>query len=342
MEKVVYILGAGFSAPLGIPVMSNFIVKAKDLYFSDQEKYGHFDEIFTLLNQMSVIKNYFKTDLYNIEEILSILEMNNYLSGSSDSEKFKVFLNDVIEHYTPIEKNVESLPGNWYDFVFGRGPTRGYVNFVAELFNLSIRKIGSSNNTDLIFEPIKNPNVDYSVISLNYDLVLENALYFLSNNYYNSKHISFNKDLEDVPNTVRLSKLHGCIELGNIVPPTWNKSSNSQLANTWKAAQKQLREANHIRIIGYSLPISDSYMKYMIKSSLLESKHLKSLDVITLDPTGEVKERYDDFIDFNYYKFKNGNVTNYLENLKPQSDFSNRGERIYNLLETTHSDFMYS
>ncbi|WP_175406349.1 hypothetical protein [Bacillus sp. FJAT-27264] len=29
MEKVVYILGAGFSAPLGIPVMSNFIMKAK-------------------------------------------------------------------------------------------------------------------------------------------------------------------------------------------------------------------------------------------------------------------------------------------------------------------------
>lgn len=42
-EKVVYILGAGFSAPLGLPVMSNFLVKSKDLYFSDTEKYKRFN-----------------------------------------------------------------------------------------------------------------------------------------------------------------------------------------------------------------------------------------------------------------------------------------------------------
>jgi len=32
MDKVVYFLGAGFSAPLGLPVTSNFIVKSKDMY----------------------------------------------------------------------------------------------------------------------------------------------------------------------------------------------------------------------------------------------------------------------------------------------------------------------
>ena len=29
MEKVVYLLGAGFSAPLGIPVMGNFLTRSK-------------------------------------------------------------------------------------------------------------------------------------------------------------------------------------------------------------------------------------------------------------------------------------------------------------------------
>ena len=31
-EKVVYILGAGFSAQFGLPVMSNFLEKSKDMY----------------------------------------------------------------------------------------------------------------------------------------------------------------------------------------------------------------------------------------------------------------------------------------------------------------------
>src|SRR5512145_2907453 len=35
MNKIAYILGAGFSAYADLPVMSNFIDKAKDIYFSD-------------------------------------------------------------------------------------------------------------------------------------------------------------------------------------------------------------------------------------------------------------------------------------------------------------------
>ena len=46
MEKVVYLLGAGFSAPIGIPVMRNFLTKSRDLYYSDQSKFAHFQEIF--------------------------------------------------------------------------------------------------------------------------------------------------------------------------------------------------------------------------------------------------------------------------------------------------------
>jgi hypothetical protein len=30
IEKVTYILGAGFSAPLGLPVMGDFLLKSKD------------------------------------------------------------------------------------------------------------------------------------------------------------------------------------------------------------------------------------------------------------------------------------------------------------------------
>ncbi len=44
-DRVVYLLGAGFSAPLGLPVMSNFLMKSKDMYFSDPERFSTFKEV---------------------------------------------------------------------------------------------------------------------------------------------------------------------------------------------------------------------------------------------------------------------------------------------------------
>ncbi|MDI6784013.1 MAG: hypothetical protein QME64_07980 [bacterium] len=64
MERVVYFLGAGFSAPLGLPVMSNFLMLSKDMFFKD-DKYKYFDEVFKTIKEMAVIKNYFDADLFN-------------------------------------------------------------------------------------------------------------------------------------------------------------------------------------------------------------------------------------------------------------------------------------
>ena len=40
-DRGVYIVGAGFSAPLGLPVMSNFLMKSKDMYPLDPERFGY-------------------------------------------------------------------------------------------------------------------------------------------------------------------------------------------------------------------------------------------------------------------------------------------------------------
>lgn len=79
MERVVYLLGAGFSAPLGIPVMSNFLIKSRDLYRLDQTRYAHFKEVFDTISELSVIETFYSADLLNIEEILSVLEIREYL-----------------------------------------------------------------------------------------------------------------------------------------------------------------------------------------------------------------------------------------------------------------------
>ncbi|MHA6167137.1 SIR2 family protein [Bacillus mojavensis] len=339
MEKVVYVLGAGFSAPLGLPVMSNFILKAKDIYFSNEEEYSHFKEVFDLLNNMSIIKNFFNTDLYNIEEILSILEMNEYINENGEFERFKKFIADVIEYTTPQYLQMKSIPSNWQEYILGQtNLSRLYGTFISNLSNLEVEEVSSTFDYSRNFIWSKtSANTEYSIISLNYDLVIENYFEYIKNSF------TLESNTEDLLN---ISKLHGCVKKGNIVPPTWNKSSNRELLKEWQRAWNLLKNANQIRIIGYSLPITDSYIKYFLKSAMLESKHLKNLDVITLDNEQcETKSRYDDFVDFNYYRFKNGDILEYLRKLHHlQFNTVESRDKVYkfDVLEKHHSNFMSS
>jgi len=68
-NRIVYILGAGFSAPLGLPVMSNFLELSKDIYFSTEDnsnEFLHFKKVFDTIRSMNVAKSYFNSDLSNI------------------------------------------------------------------------------------------------------------------------------------------------------------------------------------------------------------------------------------------------------------------------------------
>lgn len=345
MERIVYLIGAGFSAPLGIPVMSNFLMKSKDMYFSNPKKFEYFKSVFDTISKVSVVKNYYSADLFNIEEILSILEMQEYLDNG-DAEIFKKYISDVIQYYTPlIEKHPKKFKKNWREFFLGTNylfKTYGY--FVSNILNL---KISQDEHGDLWYSSIPDPRYKYSIISLNYDLVFENIVRFLQDNYYKKSDIGFkyNLDKEFDYNSIYLAKIHGCVEQGNIIPPTWNKNTNQKLLSTWKLAKKLLEEANHIRILGYSLPISDSYIKFLLKAAILNSSHLKTIDVVTLDPDGAAKQRYCDFIKFNYFQFKNRDINEYLymnEKLQKGSKKFNEGNEMeLCYLEDAHKFFIY-
>jgi hypothetical protein len=102
MDKIVYLLGAGFSRPLGLPIMSDFMDKAKDLYFSNKPEYKYFYDVFTRIKNLSYIMRFYDADLNNIEEILSTLEMQRLLGDNEDQKiDFINFLIDVIASHTP-------------------------------------------------------------------------------------------------------------------------------------------------------------------------------------------------------------------------------------------------
>jgi len=307
MERVTYIVGAGFSAPLGLPVMSNFVAKSKDLYFSSPEKYPVFKKVFDQIKELSYAKNYYSTDLLNIEEILSIQEMADFLEGRRLSNDFISYIVDTISTYTP-----DLLPreraANWYSHVFGGSrDTEALGLFVASLLGITFE---SGEGTRIVDDTVNNTK--YSVISLNYDMVFENYADFLSSTFESSQanNLSFETDSYDPEwRNCHLAKLHGSVHKGDIVPPTWAKGTHPSIVNTWKNAYQILKNSNHIRFVGYSLPVADSYLKYLLKSAVVDAPHLKSLDVICLDGYGDVRKRYESFFSLSSFRFKNASIT---------------------------------
>jgi hypothetical protein len=126
MERVVYILGAGFSAPLGLPVVRNFLFRAKDLFFQEPRGREYFHEVFQEIDRLSKIKHYFDSDQFDIEEILSILEMGEQFEGRRLREKdlFVRFLIDVVKSHSKSLPHFHSPPPSPTPF---SAPWNGYL-----------------------------------------------------------------------------------------------------------------------------------------------------------------------------------------------------------------------
>jgi hypothetical protein len=348
MENVVYMLGAGFSAPLGLPVMNDFLLKAKDMYALDAKKYAYFENVFQKINSMAVTKSYYDADLFNIEEILSILEMRERLAGA-DTKTFVEFLCDVIDYYTPAVPTPRLETANWFDTVLG--PWTHYFALAGSLLGIRLwTSTDPIHDIAVDISQLPNRKCSYAVVSLNYDLVLEymakaiNAMTTKPGSvkcYFGKPDDDGGAGEEKI--IVPLAKLHGSTHTRHVIAPTWNKGleSDSTIVETWATALKLLREANHIRIIGYSLPESDAYIRYLLKAAVIESPHLKSFDVICSDSSGQTRERYKAFVTFKYFRFAHGLTQDYLSNVfeRKSADIPSMSVT-FDGLERAHEDFI--
>jgi hypothetical protein len=325
MERVVYLLGAGFSAPLGLPVMSNFLEKSRDMFSKHPDRYQYFPNLFEQIKKFSFVKNYYNSDLFNIEEIFSIVEMASQLEGEALKDDFINYLSDVVEFYTPLIVPYGSeLPSNWDRVIFSNNQIQNnYGLFVAALLNLRIKakmiKSYQQKIRELQIERMNKSETVYAVITLNYDKVLENFSecrypYLSSQKDQLIFASELNDEIKPFSNQTILAKLHGSVGLDNVVPPTWSKGVDQKIQPAWRMAYKALVEATQIRIIGYSLPEADAYVKYLLKAAIMKTPHLKRFDVLCMDDiNGTVRQRYDKFVAFPGYLFQAKSVTDYLE-----------------------------
>lgn len=354
MEKIVYFTGAGFSAPLGLPVMGNFYFKSWDMFSANPEKYKHFTEIFKEIQRISVTKNYYSGDLFNVEEILSILEMRAQLEGSKLKKAFVRYLCDVVEFHTPELKPYGLIPTNWHGFLFGEPNSmyRRIATFVANILNLTVEQMhhDADPTERFLVHSRETDSYHYAIVTVNYDRVIEQIVDYLNTTFSprGPRRIGFG-ELADIEKSAwelpALVKLHGSVDSRTIVPPTWSKGVHKEILLAWRSAHSLLREATQIRILGYSLPLADANVKYLLKSSVTESPQLKAIDVICCDPDGTVKTRYESFVEFRDFRFRPAKLEDYFGAVVKAIGEPHKlpGKTMtFDHLEGAHSDFMES
>ena len=80
-----------------------------------------------------------------------------------------------------------------------------------------------------------------------------------------------------------------------IVPPTWEKSHYyEEIGNVWLRAGIELEGADNIVVIGYSLPDTDQFFKYLYAIGTLSGKRLRKF--IVINPDMNALERYHNFL----------------------------------------------
>ncbi len=78
-----------------------------------------------------------------------------------------------------------------------------------------------------------------------------------------------------------------------IVPPTWNKTQyHGQLAEVWRRASAVLSEAENVFVVGYSLPETDAFFRYLYALGSEGKTRLKRFWVFDPDPSGTVEPRF--------------------------------------------------
>ena len=138
MERVVYILGAGFSAPIGIPTVANFIQKARDLYTQGPDKFSRFRQTLDDIHGLARVKNLFHTDTFDLEEVLSILQTEKDFGKTGGAQAFIELIKGVIEASTPTPptENVRPIQASLFSLRSDISAWDSYIYFVASLFRL--------------------------------------------------------------------------------------------------------------------------------------------------------------------------------------------------------------
>lgn len=322
MAKVLFVLGAGASRSIGVPVMAEFLDQAESLLRSQPRSIAsaEFELAFKVLAALQVVHAKSVADLLNVESLFNLVEMGRLigrLPGTSTPEEIEAagkavrrLLAQTIDRNCRFELKDDQIQ-----------PTGPYLTLATHIRKHQAR------------EP-----ADWAFVTFNYDLALDYAL------HWSTLKVDYGFQASaPVPDSVGLFKLHGSLnwttcscgeifpvpwehfhglrphrldettgylpvtdrlpgashscgrqDTSNepaIVPPSWNKTQYQKgFARVWSRAAAELAAAENIVVIGYSLPESDAFFHDLFRLGLSGPTRVRRFVVI--DPSRDAHERF--------------------------------------------------
>jgi len=330
MSKTVFILGAGASKESGAPLMNEFLDSARELYSSYKirdEYRGDFERVFRGISELQKIHSKSVLDIYNIESVFATFEMGRLigkLPGSPEADQIDELINSTkrliyvtLNRRTPLNnthKTVNPIPNTSYhnliqlllqfekidsekpsiitfNYDLAADYAIHYNNYTSDYSidssskgkSIKILKLHGSLNWFSSAEEIVPFELGEIMKWYNFELLGEGPIYldFLDKVKRNNNAISYkNKKIKVEPEPL-------------IIPPTWNKTEanyNIGIRKVWNQSAKELSEAENIFIIGYSLPETDYFFKYLFAIGTEGEKILKKIWVF--NPDLEVEKKF--------------------------------------------------
>lgn len=352
-RHTVFILGAGFSRAAGAPLMSGFIPAmrkaATSSLVSDAERLKLLKAL-QFRESAAKLSDNLQMDLENVEHLFSLLDALRVGGGSDFASKpptradFTDALLRTLEVFGRLTPTGSTW--DWRDPCFVNPDMEdkedGTPCFEGDwLYQSFVSLLEPSSDGGSYFGD--------SIISFNYDLILDYSLYghtyridyglppdtrfehphdpgtklnghvrlyklhgsanWLRCKTHKKLFTSSLIPLEDEPRTSRLAtdKLTCpfCREAKSkndrarthealIVPPTWNKgTAGGWMKSVWNAALRDLQAASDIVVIGYSMPETDVFFKYLLAAGL---KHGNGTRFYLLNPDEDVANRFRRFL----------------------------------------------
>lgn len=325
MNRIVFILGAGASKEAGGPTMREFLDVAEKIRERQNGRTReHFDLVFKAIAELQGVLAKSALDLDNIEAIFAAFEMAQLfgkLGNLKDDElhTLTTAIKSVI--VTTLESEISfTMRGERLQ------PPTPYGSFAGLLRNL----VRPSNALPLVnaislmtfnYELALDYALHFNSLNASYCLTPDAATSQVS---LLKLHGSFNwtqcpncKFIQSVDITTLMSgmrwflleedrtlpisftsRLPQCTKCGQasapeplIIPPTWNKTQHyAEIKNVWSVAARQLAEAEQIVVIGYSLPDTDQFFRYLYALGTVGPTRLKRFWIINPDP--KIQERF--------------------------------------------------
>lgn len=322
-DNTVVVLGAGASRAAGGPLMADFLDVAERLSKAPgNPDVESFSMVFEAIAELQAVHSKAELDLLNVESVFAAFEMAALFAQplgrlpAEDVARLPNALRSVIARTLDMSIRFKFASKS------GWAPPPGYGDMVGQIAK-RYQRTGSfptilTFNYDVALDfalYIAGFRVDYGLDddgegnfnlfklhgSLNWALCpgcgevvpLSMQEYF---NRYSMFYATHPTDVQlDLPS--RLEALQHC---GNalpptpvIVPPTWNKSAHySQVRRVWQRAAKRLADAEHIFVLGYSLPVADHFFRHLYALGTIGPTRIKRFWVIDPDESGVVRSRF--------------------------------------------------